>query len=70
MASAQVLSFAENIDTMTFPQGFAFIERTRRQVGMLMQLPNTTDEDIQELASIHIAINSMETRLRAHPDCP
>ena len=70
MASATVLSFSENFDTMTFTEGFAFIERTRRQIGMMTQIPHASDTDREELASIHLELNAMEQRLLSHPDCP
>jgi hypothetical protein len=70
MPSATVLSFSENFDTMNFTEGFAFIERTRRQIGMMMQIPHASDTDREELASIHLELNAMEQRLLSHPDCP
>jgi hypothetical protein len=41
MPSPRVHMFAENTGTMTFAEGRAFIERTRRQVDRFDDLPHT-----------------------------
>jgi len=71
MPSAAVLRFNENFDTMTFAEGFAFIERSRRQIDRLEHLPQKPGEiDRQELASVRQGLDDLEKRLRANPDCP
>ncbi len=70
MASATVLSVFEDCALETFDDGFAFIERTRRQIGMLMQNPHANDTNRARLASIHLELNALEQDLLSHPDCP
>ena len=70
MAASSVLRFSENFDRMTFPECLAFIERSRRQIDRLEQLPDAGAPEREELASIREGLDAMELRIRAHPDCP
>jgi len=46
MAASTVLRLSENTATMTFAQGLAFIERTRRQLDRFHALPHAPGEAI------------------------
>ena len=46
MQTRKVLTFAEPTDTMTFAEGLAFIERTRRQLDRFDDLPHAPDQTI------------------------
>jgi hypothetical protein len=70
MAASSVLRFSENFDTMTYPECLVFIERSRRQIDQLEQLPHAGEAEREELASIRQGLDDMELRIRAHPECP
>lgn len=46
MTSARLLTLAENTSTMTFTEGLAFIDRTRRQLDRFDELPHAPGETI------------------------
>lgn len=46
MPSPRVQIFAENTGTMTFAEGRAFIERTRRQLDRFDNLPHASGQTI------------------------
>jgi hypothetical protein len=46
MPASKVLSFSEKTSTMTYAQGLAFIERTRRQLDRFDALPHATGKTI------------------------
>jgi hypothetical protein len=46
MATSNVIGFSENVGTMTFAEGLAFIERTRRQIDRFDALPHAAGETI------------------------
>jgi hypothetical protein len=48
MPTAQLLTLAENTRTMTFAEGRAFIERTRRQLDRFDALPRAPGKAIAE----------------------
>ena len=65
----KVLRFSEDFDTMTAPQCLAFIERSRRQIDRLENLPPTTGNiDPQELAAIRSDLDALEIRVRSNSD--
>lgn len=65
---ANVLRFSEDFDTMTIPECLAFIERSRRQIDRLENLPQQSGElDRQELASIRQGLDELEARVRSYP---
>ena len=71
MAAANVLRFSENVDSMTFPECLAFIERSRRQLNRLEHLPkNEGPADVDEIASILRDLDALEHRMRSNPSCP
>ena len=66
MSRSTVLSFSETTATMTFAQGLAFIERTRRQLDRFDALPHGPGETIspedaaairQQCAELEVDIN-------------
>jgi hypothetical protein len=70
MSATNVLRFSENFDTMTYPECRAFIERSRRQIDRLEQLPQTPGEvDREELTSIRQELADLEKQICSHPDC-
>jgi hypothetical protein len=71
MAATNVLRFSENVDTMTFPECLAFIERSRRQLNRLEHLPkNEGPGDAAEIAAILRDLDALEHRIRSNPNCP
>lgn len=69
MPATNVLRFSENFDTMTYPECRAFIERSRRQIDRLEQLPQEPGEvDREELATIRQELTDLEERICSHPD--
>lgn len=71
MLAADVLRFSENFDTMTFSECFAFIERSRRQLARLQDLPGgQTGADPEEIASVLAALDKLERGVRSDPRCP
>jgi hypothetical protein len=71
MEATNVLRFSENVDTMTFPECLAFIERSRRQLNRLEHLPkNEGPADATEIASIMRDLDALEHRIRSNPNCP
>ncbi|MGA7234645.1 MAG: hypothetical protein WBY44_03125 [Bryobacteraceae bacterium] len=68
---ADMLSFSEDIDTMTYPQCVAFIDRSRRQIDRYEQLappgPNWQREDLAKARKI---LDDLEQEIRLHPECP
>jgi hypothetical protein len=68
---SEVLRLSENFDTMTFPECLAFIERSRRQIDRLDQLPHDgAVVDADEIASILQDLDKLEYSIRSNPDCP
>jgi hypothetical protein len=60
----QVLRFSENTSAMTFAEGLAFIERTRRQIDRFGDaLPHAEGESIDpaEAAAIRRLCDELET---------
>jgi hypothetical protein len=71
MTAADILRFSENVDTMTFPECLAFIERSRRQLNRLEHLPkNEGPADAAEIASILRDLDALEHSIRSNPSCP
>jgi hypothetical protein len=62
MAPAKVQMLAENTGTMTFAQGLAFIERTRRQLDRFDALPHAPGKTIDpaEAAAIRRMCDELE----------
>ncbi len=72
MPKQNVIAFSEDIDAMTFDEGLAFIERTRRQLdrydvalpnAKTMRMPPEAEADIRRLlneleADIHTSLAS------------
>jgi hypothetical protein len=71
MPLADVLRFSENVDTMTFSECFAFIERSRRQLMRLQHLPGGQARlDSEEITSILADLDKLELGVRSDPRCP
>jgi hypothetical protein len=62
MAPARVQALAENTGTMTFAQGLAFIERTRRQLDRFDDLPHAPGQTIapDDVAEIRRMCDDLE----------
>jgi hypothetical protein len=67
MSASKVLKFSENIPTMTYEEGLAFIERTRRQLDRFEgALPHQAGETIapEDAARIRQKLDALELGLR------
>ena len=62
MSASNVLGFSETTGTMTFAEGLAFIERTRRQLDRFDALPHAPDEAIapEDAAAIRRQCDELE----------
>jgi hypothetical protein len=62
MSRSTVLGFSETTATMTFAEGLAFIECTRRQLGRFDALPHAPGETIsaEDAAEIRQQCNELE----------
>jgi hypothetical protein len=62
MSRSTVLSFSETTATMTFAEGLAFIERTRRQLDRFDGLPHAPGETIspEDVAAIRQECDELE----------
>jgi len=62
MTRSTVLGFSENTATMTFAEGLAFIERTRRQLDRFDALPHAPGEVIapEDAAAIRRQCDELE----------
>jgi hypothetical protein len=68
MSARNVLRFSENFDTMTAPECLKFIQRSRRQIDRLEHLPQKPGKaDLDELASIRLALDALEKRVLSQP---
>jgi hypothetical protein len=66
MPNDKVVSLAEPTLTMTFAEGLAFIERTRRQLDRFDELPHTPDWTIrlEDAAKIRGMCDDLEGDIR------
>ena len=67
MSRPKVIGFAENTRTMTYAEGLAFIERTRRQLDRFdTALPHAEGETIapEDAAAIHRQLDELEAGFR------
>jgi hypothetical protein len=62
MARSTVLGFSETTATMTFTEGLAFIERTRRQLDRFDALPHAPGETIspEDAAAVRQQCDELE----------
>jgi len=62
MIESKVLTLGEPTRTMTFAQGLAFVERTRRQLDRFDALPHAPDKaiDPQEAVAIRQLCDELE----------
>ena len=62
MPIAAVIGLSEPTDTMTFAQGLAFINRTRRQLDRFDALPHAPGETIapEDMAAIRQQCDELE----------
>ena len=68
MPASNVLEFSENIPTMTFEEGLAFIERTRRQLDRFeVAFPRANGEHIppETQADVRRLLSELEADIRA-----
>ncbi len=68
MATAQIIGLIENAGcSMTFEEGLAFIERSRRQMQRLSELPalHGTPADPDREARIFDRLDKLELSIRA-----
>lgn len=63
MTAARVIAFSENTNTMTFAEGRAFIERTRRQLDRFGDLPRAPGQTVapDDAAEIRRMCDDLET---------
>jgi hypothetical protein len=67
MSDSQVIHFGETTRTMTYAEGLAFIERTRRQLDRFVTaLPHTQGESISpgDAAAIRAKLDALEADFR------
>jgi hypothetical protein len=68
---ANILSFSEDFDTMTYPECLSFIARSRRQIDRLEKIaPEGASIDRGELAYIRRGFDELEQRIHSHLDDP
>lgn len=66
MPASNVVGFSETTETMTFADGLAFIDRTRRQLDRFDALPHAPGESIapEEAAAIRRICDKVEADIR------
>jgi hypothetical protein len=67
MPASKVITFGENIGTMTYGEGLAFIERTRRQLDRFdSALPHEDGQTItpEDAAAIRLKLDALERDVR------
>ena len=66
MSASNVLSFSEQTSTMTYAQGLAYIERTRRQLDRFDALPHAPGKVIpsEDEAEIRRLCDEVEVFIR------
>jgi hypothetical protein len=72
MPASTVLAFSENVGRMTFAEGLAFIERTRRQLDRFdFALPHAEGKTIdpEEAAAIRRQLDELEADLGKDLGC-
>jgi hypothetical protein len=67
MSASNVIQFSENAGTMTFEEGLAFIERTRRQIDRFHSLPHSPEQTIapEHEAKIRRLCDELEADIHA-----
>jgi hypothetical protein len=67
MPASSIIQFSENVSTMTFEEGLAFIERTRRQLDRFHSLPHPPEQIIapEDEAEIRRMCDALEADIRA-----
>jgi hypothetical protein len=67
MPTSKVVTLSENIGTMTFAEGQAFIERTRRQLDRFNELPHVKGQTIasEDAAEIRGMCDELEADIDA-----
>lgn len=67
MSASSVFSFSENVGTMTFEEGLAFIERTRRQMDRFdVALPHSEGKtiDAEDATELRRLCDELEADIR------
>jgi len=64
---SNLLAFSENLGSMTFEDGIAFLERTRRQLDRFDALPRANGQTItpEDAAEIRALCDELESDIQA-----